>query len=265
MDRKLRDATRRAWEANADYWDEHFGEGNDYQRLLIGPATERLLGLRSGERVLDVACGNGAFARRMADLGAEVLGIDQSERMVEHARRRSVGIQGLEFRQIDAADEQALTALGDGRFDAVVGTMALMDMASIDELARAIPRLLRAGGRFVFSVLHPCFGGSGATRFAEERYEKSGVVTHIGVKVSRYLSAWHELGNFMTGQPEPHLYYNRPISALLAPFFAAGFSLDGLEEPSFAPPAPERSSLWSHRRLHEIPPILVVRLRPIPR
>jgi len=118
-----------------------------------------------------------------------------------------------------------------------------MDMAPIDELARAIPRLLRAGGRFVFSVLHPCFGGSGATRFAEERYEKSGVVTAIGVKVSRYLSAWHELGNFMTGQPEPHICYNRPISALLAPFFAAGLSLDGLAEPAFAPPAPQRSSL----------------------
>ncbi|MSQ37606.1 MAG: hypothetical protein EXR61_04755 [Chloroflexi bacterium] len=60
-----------AWEANADHWDAKFGtDGNDDRKLLIGPTTERLLGLRTRETVLDVACGNGVFARRMTELGA---------------------------------------------------------------------------------------------------------------------------------------------------------------------------------------------------
>ena len=43
------------WNRNADWWDEQTGEGNKFQRVLIGPATERLLALRPGERVLDIA------------------------------------------------------------------------------------------------------------------------------------------------------------------------------------------------------------------
>ena len=70
--------TQQIWDANARFWDARFGEGNDFQRTLIGPATERLLALQPGELVLDAACGNGAFSRRMAELGARVVAFDFS-------------------------------------------------------------------------------------------------------------------------------------------------------------------------------------------
>ena len=38
----------------AEFWDERMGEGNQFQRMLVGPATERLLELRDGERVLEI-------------------------------------------------------------------------------------------------------------------------------------------------------------------------------------------------------------------
>lgn len=56
------------WDRNAGFWDGHFKEGNDFHRLLVSPSIERLLELQPGEQVLDVACGNGALARRLADL-----------------------------------------------------------------------------------------------------------------------------------------------------------------------------------------------------
>ena len=68
------------WNAKAAFWDERMGaEGNAFQRVLVGPATERLLALRPGELVPDVACGNGVMARRLAALGAHVVGCDFSE------------------------------------------------------------------------------------------------------------------------------------------------------------------------------------------
>ena len=85
---------REIWDRNAPWWDERIGEGNKYQTLLIGPATERLLELRPGEVILDVACGNGAFSRRMAEAGARVVAFDFSERMLERARERTT-----EFRE----------------------------------------------------------------------------------------------------------------------------------------------------------------------
>ncbi len=72
------------WNAKAAFWDERMGaDGNVFQRLLIGRATERLLALREGERVLDVACGNGVMARRLAAIGAQVVACDFSEVFIQ--------------------------------------------------------------------------------------------------------------------------------------------------------------------------------------
>src|SRR5512136_1547294 len=77
------------WNQNASFWDDHMGEGNDFQRVLISPATERLLQIQEDELVLDVACGNGNFARRMAEMGARVVAFDFSQTFIERARQRT--------------------------------------------------------------------------------------------------------------------------------------------------------------------------------
>src|SRR5579885_2310031 len=67
----LHEETRRIWDQNAAFWDSKMsGDGNDFQRILVHPACERLLNLQAGETVLEIACGNGIFARRMAQAGA---------------------------------------------------------------------------------------------------------------------------------------------------------------------------------------------------
>src|SRR5215467_12695023 len=47
------------WNANAVWWDDRIGDGNDFQTHLIEPATERLLAISPGDHVLDIACGAG--------------------------------------------------------------------------------------------------------------------------------------------------------------------------------------------------------------
>ncbi|HZW03799.1 MAG TPA: class I SAM-dependent methyltransferase, partial [Anaerolineaceae bacterium] len=156
------DEVRQAWEQNAAYWDEHMGEGNDWVETLSWPATERLLEIEPGERVLDAACGNGLTSRRLAARGANVVAFDFSAEMIELARRRSSELPVI-YHVLDGTDEPALLALGEGQFDAALCAMALFDMAEIDPLMRAVARLLRPGGRFVFSVLHPCFNSDYTT------------------------------------------------------------------------------------------------------
>jgi len=94
----LNKQTQDAWNQNAEFWDERMGEGNQFQRILIGPATERLLKLQPGELVLEIACGNGVFARRLAQLGAQVIAIDFSENLLDQARKRTIGYDNsIEF------------------------------------------------------------------------------------------------------------------------------------------------------------------------
>ena len=68
------------WNRNADFWDERMGEGNEFHKFLIEPTQLKLLSLRPRERVLDIGCGNGQFARKMASLGADVTAVDAAPR-----------------------------------------------------------------------------------------------------------------------------------------------------------------------------------------
>src|SRR5919201_6531370 len=155
---RANEEARQAWDHNAAFWDERMGEGNDFVEVLIWPTTERLLDLRPRERVLDIACGNGLTSRRMAALGTEVIAADFSEQMIRHAKRRTVAEPNrIQYLVLDATNYDALLALGEGTFDAALCNMALFDMAEIDPLMRAVGKLMRPGGRFVFSVIHPCF------------------------------------------------------------------------------------------------------------
>src|SRR5512143_547079 len=112
--------TRAAWNANAAFWDERMGDdGNDFVNVLIWPSTARLLGLRRGERLLDIACGNGIYSRRLAALGAQVVAFDFAEKLVARAKARP-GAESINYRVLDATDETALLSLGEGQFDAAV-------------------------------------------------------------------------------------------------------------------------------------------------
>ena len=59
--------------------------GSDQYERVILPGTLRLLEPKPGQRILDVACGQGVLARRLAELGASVVGVDAANR---GARRR---------------------------------------------------------------------------------------------------------------------------------------------------------------------------------
>jgi 2-polyprenyl-3-methyl-5-hydroxy-6-metoxy-1,4-benzoquinol methylase len=254
---------RHAWNQNAAFWDARMGEGNDFVEMLIWPVTESLLALHPGERVLDVACGNGLTSRRMAARGAEVVAIDFSEHMIAHARQRTgVEARRIQYAVIDATDYEALLALGQDAFDAALCNMALFDMAEIAPLMRALRWLLRAGGRFVFSVLHPCFNNPHIVQMGELEERHGAFVTVYSVKVHGYMSPTVTPGMAIPGQPVPHLYFHRPLSTLLRTGFAVGFVLDALEERAFPPGHPSGTYplSWSGH-FSEIPPVLVARMR----
>jgi 2-polyprenyl-3-methyl-5-hydroxy-6-metoxy-1,4-benzoquinol methylase len=186
---RANEETRNAWEQNAAFWDDRMGEGNDFVEVLIWPAVERLLGLQEGERVLDIACGNGLYARRLAALGAQVVAFDFSEEMVRYAiQRTQKGFPNIEYLVMDATDEAELLSLGKGQFDAAICSMALFDIADIAPLFRTLPILLKKEGRFVFSIMHPCFNNPHISLMAEQIDNDGNLVTEYSVRVKGYLS-----------------------------------------------------------------------------
>lgn len=239
-------------------------EGNDFFNLLVWPAVERLLQPRAGDRLLDVACGNGLTSRRLANVKASVTAFDFSEAMINLARKRN-GQAGIDYRILDATNREELLELGAISFDGALCNMALMDIADIKPLMDALARLLRPNGRFVFSVVHPCFNNPTTVQMGELEDREGTFVTTYSVKISRYLTPYTQVGLAMPGQPVAHPYFHRPLSALLAPAFEVGFVLDAIEERAFPPEYIGGSTALSwNGRFSEIPAALVVRMRQKP-
>ena len=261
--RRLNDEGRELWNQKAQFWDALHGDfGNMFHQRLVEPGVLQLLELQAGEAILDVGCGNGALARRMAERGALVTAFDFSEELIRLAKARSAALSTpVDFRVIDATDEAAMLALGVGRYDAITCTMALMDMPTVEPLFRAAARTLRPGGRFVFSTQHPAFNSNNPI-FVHEKEDRDGVVSDsYAVKLRTYLDLPPVKGAGAPGEPSPHYYYHRPLSELLGAAFAAGFVLDGLLEPAFSRDDADNSAGLSWTKLTQIPPVLTGRLR----
>lgn len=246
-----------AWDAIASFWHDRMGECNDFVGVLIWPVVRRLLPPLDGLRIIDIGCGNGLYARKLASEGARVHAIDYSARMIEHARAATHG-QAIEFEVLDASAPRDLDRLPTGGFDVAVSTMVLMDMVDIGPLLGSLPRILVRGGSFVFATAHPCFNSPHAR---PENPDGPEAARRATVRVAKYRTPSRSHDMALRGQPVKTLFFHRPISDLLRPAFSAGLVLDALEESCFpANHESGRPESWGGR-FHEFPPVLIGRLR----
>ncbi len=116
------------------------------------PAFERRLAfvrrhVSAGDRVLDVGCGEGAFAAELAAAGAEVTGIDVAQEPLRRAAERQ---PGLDLRLVSA--EPPAWALPDAAFDVVWAGEVLEHIADTAAFMSEVRRVLRSGGTLLLST-----------------------------------------------------------------------------------------------------------------
>jgi SAM-dependent methyltransferase len=151
-------ANRRDWDAYADEYQATHGEflrdtGFVWCPEGVDEAEARLLGDVTGRRVLEVGCGAAQCARWLVSQGAQATGLDISERQLQHARR------------IDAETGHSVPVVcgtatdlpfADDSFDVAFSSFgALQFVEDIAGTVAEVARVLRAGGRFAFSITHP--------------------------------------------------------------------------------------------------------------
>jgi SAM-dependent methyltransferase len=129
------------WQRAAAHYADAFGE---ITRETAGPLLDAA-SVHSGTRVLDVATGPGVIAAAAAERGAIVTGLDFSAAMLAEARRRH---PTLAFSEGDAEG----LPFGDRSFDAVVMNFGMLHVPRPDAAIAEAHRVLRAGGRFAFTV-----------------------------------------------------------------------------------------------------------------
>ena len=111
-----------------------------------------------GLTVLDAGCGSGRYLRELGARGARAIGVDLSAAMLERARQTTTRITRADLRALPF-DTMSI--------DLVVCGLALGDVAELELALTEIARVLRPGGRVIYSVVHPAGEAAGWSRTFE--------------------------------------------------------------------------------------------------
>jgi 23S rRNA-/tRNA-specific pseudouridylate synthase/ubiquinone/menaquinone biosynthesis C-methylase UbiE len=288
LERTQRDA---GWDHVAAWYDKLIDErGSDHHEQTILPGAVRLLGapLKKGSRVLDLACGQGVFCRRLAQMEPPIacVGIDASPGLIERAGHDDPASTYL------VGDARELPALAEQHdalrkpFDAVTCIMAIMNIDPLSPVTAGVAQLLKPEGAFVCVLLHPAFRAMGQTGWvwdipddrpasAKDKGKRKGkrsermdraFVGRQYRRVDGYLTSYARdivmnPGKAAHGKtPVTTTTYHRPISAYVRALSDAGLALTHLEEwPSLRQSQPGPRAQEENRARREIPMFLALR------
>lgn len=239
-----RRAARHWWDVDADdYQAEHGAFLGDVDLVWcpegLREADARLLGPVSGRRVLEVGCGAAAAARWLATQGATVVAVDLSAGMLRHARaaadRSGVAVPLVQ------CDALCLPSR-DGAFDiafTAFGAVPFVDDSA--QLMAEVFRVLRPGGRWVFSATHPM-----RWIFLDDPGEQGLVAVHSYFDRRPYV----EFGPGDNGQPGEATYveHHRTVGDRIRELVGAGFTVLDLVEPEWPEGHEEVWGQWSPLR-----------------
>ena len=246
--------TRERWKRLAPEYLEALRrqERGDFLRYrLLTPRLMGILGPLTGLKILDVGCGDGTLARKMARKGASVQAFDWMETLMAYAleRERKEGL-GIRYALADASRTFPYPS---SRFDLVVCNMVLKDMPRIRTTVAEISRVLRKGGRFVLSVLHPCFYMN-ASQWKSRKAIAPGT-PRMSFALERPYSGPSFFPKTVAGSRSEILHFHRPISDYFRLLREMGFLVSGLWEPVLkaGPSIPPRYAYATF-----LPPFLLV-------
>ncbi len=170
--------------STSNNWDTSLYEDKHAFVWQHGEGLLQLLNPQIGESILDLGCGTGQLTEKIAQAGAEVMGVDRAPTMVEKAREN---YPHLHFDIADARNFQV-----DKPFDAVFSNAVLHWVKEADSAIASIHQALKPGGRFVAE-----FGGKGNVQAIATALESALEVINISAQT---LNPWYfpSIGEYAT-------------------------------------------------------------------
>jgi len=235
------------WEATAEYFQEDIDldEGVNWLGFVEGDLN--LLGDVADTDILELGCGGGQCTIALAKRGGNVTGLDLSETQLEYARRLADEHDvNVEFVQGDVTD---LGMFPDESFDIVFNAWVFQWVGDLAACFEETNRILRPGGRFVFSMPHPVYelADSESYRVTESYFD----------------TGRHEFSH--EDMDVNQVVFRHTISDIYNALVDAGFRVERMHEPGTADPGDYEEGPWGEytpELMSKLPAVLAFEARP---
>lgn len=213
-----------SWNKVASWYDELLTTDDDsYQTKVIAPNLLRILDLKKGELVYDLACGQGYFSNIFYKSGAQVVGSDLSKKLIETAIKNYP--KDIKFYTSKA---EKAPFLKDFSVDVVVIVLAIQNIENVNDVLKECSRVLKKNGRIVLVLNHPSF----RVPQGSDWYFENGVQYR---KVGQYLSESKILIDMTPGEKNLHkkiktISFHRSLQYYVKLLSKNGFAITRLEE-----------------------------------
>ena len=241
------------WDQASRWYDSLVGmSGSDYHQTIVMPGVLKLLELKPGRRVLDLACGQGVFSRFLLEKKINPEGLDSSEELLRMARSRSIKL--IPYHLGNAGDAKVLNGQ---EFDGIACLLAVQNIEKIEPVFQNVARWLKPKGKFVMVLTHPCFRIPRQTHWGwdeDKKIEYRRVDRYANeMKIPILTPPFVDKVNFT-------MTYHRPLQNYFSALLKAGLYVDCLEEwMSNKESASGKRSRGENRARKEVPLFMAIR------
>ena len=220
-----------SWNNVAGWYDKLLSMDGTYQKEVILPNLLRLMDVKNGEKILDIACGQGFFSRALAEKGGEVTGVDISPELIKFAKEKAGKNENY---IVASADDfiKVLTPLRQGSagqgFDKAIIILAIQNIENLNGVLAEAHQALKAGGKLFIALNHPAFRNPKHTAWDFD--EKNKIQYR---RVDEYLSESHTDIDMTPGSEKSKnmtISFHRPLQIYFKALTKNGFLVGRLEE-----------------------------------
>lgn len=211
-----------SWEKVAGWYDRLLDTEGTYQKDLVLPNLLRLMDLKKSDRVLDLACGQGFFAREFYKSASIVYGVDLSPSLIRLAEKNSP--KSIQYKVSPAS---SLPFIPSRSIDKISIILALQNIEDANAVLKECGRVLADGGQIFIVLNHPGFRIPKASSWGWDEKEsvqyrrideyisesKVKIQMHPGDRPDRFTTSFH-----------------RPLQFFFKAFRKAGLVVSNLEE-----------------------------------
>lgn len=148
---------------------------------------QELLQKLKGKRLLDIGCGSGENCIYYANNGAKVIGIDQSKKLIEIAKKKVIKAKFF------AIDMERMN-FPENDFDVITSSLAVHYAKNLPRFFRSVSNILKKGGYFIFSTENPVVEGREIKFSGGKKFTLMGSITDLKSRNKKWYGKYFEEG-----------------------------------------------------------------------